>query len=403
MINRNFILGSLGFLAFFAAQTAEARPPIPDPETPPVTASVSATYYSNIANSSVAIASLRGLKRSDVVYDPAINLNYAEPMGRITLFAAGQAGYDFHQENSILNRERIDLQAGADAQIDVCQASLIGAWARRQSDLVDLTANTTKNTQQLLSGEVDATCNQSGLIVPSVAVVQSWSTNSAREYVPQDYHSLALNGSLAYRYDPLTSVSLIGGYTQTQYPHRIFGVGSTSVSDGYNLYSGGIHVDRTIGSTIQVGVSVSESSLSTDGGIGQGFSGITYDATVGYSPTARLSFQLEASRQTLPSFYLNAAYSVNERYSGTVSYRISSRLKATLGAAQTHSNFVGAALIPGTDISVQTYRSFNGSLAYGLSPTLSISLNAGQDQRTANVVGYSFSGGHVGLAVTKAF
>ncbi|HEY4285106.1 MAG TPA: hypothetical protein VGM62_18730, partial [Chthoniobacterales bacterium] len=163
MINRNFVLGSLGFLVFLAAQTAEARPPIIDPDGPAVSASVSATYYSNAANSSAAIAALRGLKQGDEVYNPSINLNYAKPMGGITFFAAGQAGYDIHQENSILNRERIDLQAGADAQLDVCQTTLVGAWARHQSDLVDLTVNTTKNTQQILSAEVDATCNQSGL------------------------------------------------------------------------------------------------------------------------------------------------------------------------------------------------------------------------------------------------
>lgn len=403
MINRNFVLGSLGFLAFFAAQTAEARPPTPDPETPPVTASVSATYYSNVANSSAALAALRGLKQADEIYAPSINLNLAEPIGGITLFAAGQAGYDFHQENSILNRERIDLQAGADARVDVCQATLVGEWARRQSDLIDLNVNTTKNTQQLLSAEADATCNPSGQIVPSVSVAQSWSTNSAPEYVGQDYHSLAVNGSAAYKYDSLTTISLIGGYTQTNYPHRIFIVGAAPESDGYNLYSGGVHIDRTIGSTIQLGVSVSETSLSPDGGVGQGFDGITYDAAVGYSPTRRLGFKLEASRQTLPSSYLNAAYSVNESYSGSVSYRVTSRLMAALGAVQTHSNLAGAALILGTDISVQTYRSFYGSLAYSISPTFSVSLNAGQDQRSANVVGYSYTGGHVGLAVTKAF
>src|SRR6185437_7378614 len=98
-----------------------------------------------------------------------------------------------------------------------------------------------------------------------------------------------------------------------------------SLIDGYDLYSGGVRVERAIGSTIQLGVSVSETSLSTDGGFGQDFSGITYDATVGYNPTPRLSFNLEASRQTLPSSYLNAAYSINQKYSGNVSYRVTSR------------------------------------------------------------------------------
>jgi hypothetical protein len=268
---------------------------------------------------------------------------------------------------------------------------------------MDLSLGVAKNILQNLSAELTATCNQEGQIVPSASITQTWSTNSALLYSSQDYHSFSANGSVQYKAGSFGAISLIGQYTQTQYPHRLFIVGFGPQSDGYNLYSGGIHYEHAIGSTIQFGVSVSETSLSPNNGLGKGFNGITYDANIGYKPTSRLSFTLDASRQSSPSYYLNAAYSVDEHYSVGADYRLTSRLKASLGAFQTHSNFAGAALLPGTNITVQTYRSFYGALAFNATPTFSVSLNAGQDQRHSDVVGYNYVGARVGLALSKSF
>lgn len=406
MINRNFVLGigALGAAAFLVSgQLGAAIAAVPANDAPPVTVQFSSTYFSNIAGSSAAFAGLRGIKREDIVYDPTVLANLVEPTGGVTLFLMGQAGYDIHQRNSILDRERIDLQAGADTQLNVCDTTVTGSWGRHQSDVMDLSLGVTKNTQQNLSAELSATCNQEGQIVPSASISQTWATNSAFLYNGQDYHSFSANGSVAYKAGSFGAISLIGSYTQTAYPHRLFVVGFGPQSDGYNLYSGGLHYERAFGATIQFGASVSETSLSQNNGLGKGFSGITYDANISYNPTPRLSFTADVNRASTPSYYLNADYSVNQKYSGEVDYRLTSRLKAALGAVQTHNNFAGAALVAGTNILAQTYRSFYGSLAFNATPTFSVSLNAGQDQRHSDVVGYNYSGGHVGLALSKSF
>ena len=400
---RNLVLGGVSTLMAIAAGQAIARPAIPNPETPPLTLQFDATYYSNIAGSNAALAASRGLKREDQVYAPSANLNFVEPMGGLSLFLAGQAGYDFHQQNSVLDRERINLQGGADAQLDVCQATLVGSFSRQQSDLIDLNVGTTKNAQQIVSAEADATCNQSGVITPSLSVVQSWSTDTASQYQIQDYHSLGVNGSVQYKAGEFGAISLIGSYVRTDYPHRVFLIGGVPETDGYNLYSGGVHYERTFDARFDLGLSLSETSLSPDNNIGQGFDGLTYDATLAYHPDARLTFNLGFSRAATPSNRLGASYSINQAYQGSVGYRITSRLTATLGAQETHRDLRGAALVFGTDISKETDRSFYGSLAFNATPTFSVSLNAGQDQRHADVLGYSYSGGHVGLSVTKAF
>ena len=400
---RNSVLFGASLLALFATQSVSARPAGPDPAGPPITVQFSSTYYSNVANSSAALAAARGLKEADVVYNPAVLANIAEPLGGITFFLTGQAGYDIHQSNSILDRERIDLQAGADTQVDVCDATVSGGWGRHQSDLADLSIGTVKNTQETVTAGLDATCTRLGRFVPSASVKQTWADNSAIQYFGQDFHSLELNGSLAYVSEPIGTVSLIGEYTQTSFPHRLFATSVGVASDGYNLYAAGLHYERNIGATLQFGASIFETSLSSYNGIGKNFSGVTYDATLAYAPTPRLSFNLALTRKANPAYYLNAAYAIREDYSGEADYRITSRLSAKLGAADAHSKFVGAALIPGTDITHQTFWSYYGGLAFNVSPTFSVSLTAGEDQRHSDVVGYNYSGARVGLALSKAF
>lgn len=401
MRNRNSVLCGVGLIALLAAQVAWAAPPKIDPETPPITAQFSATYDSNVAGSSAAFATARGLKRSDVDYEPALLANVMEPLGGISLFLAGQAGYDFYQQNSVLNRERIDLQAGANANVDVCDTTLMGSWGRHQSSLADLSLGTTKNTEQDLGVEGDVACSRMGRFYPTASISQTWSTDSAPTYFSQDHNSLAANASMAYNAEELGTVSVIGQYQQATFPNRILGI--SGQQDGYNLYGGGLHYERNFGATIQLGASIWDTSISTDNHLGKNFSGITYDATLGYKPGPRLSFNLAFSRTASPSYYLNAAYSVDEKYSGEADYRITSRLTAKLGASDINTDFAGAALIPGTDITHQTFWSYYGGLAFNVSPTLSVSLNAGENQRHADVLGYSYSGGYVGLAVSKAF
>ena len=398
MINRNFVLGAVTLLA-----TAQAEAAVPALDTPPLTAQFSATYFSNIAGTSAAFATARGIQRDDVLYAPTLLANLVEPMGGVSFFLAGQAGYDIHQNNTFLDRERINLQAGADTYLSVCDTTVIGTWARQQSDLMDLSLGTVKNTQQNLSASLQVSCDRMGRIVPTASITQSWADNSAPLYFAQDYHNFLADVGLGYSYEPIGLISVFGDYSQASYPHRTFVSGGMPVSDGFRTYAGGLRVTRNIGETLQASASISETSLSTDNGIGQGFNGITYDFNLGYKPDARWTLNADFGRSAAPSYYLNSAYAISEHYSGSVGYRFTSRLTASLGAADTHSKFSGAALIPGTNIADQTYWSYYGSVAFNVSPTFSVSLNAGEDQRHADVVGYSFSGGHVGLALSKAF
>src|SRR5215469_8304399 len=60
------------------------------------------TYDSNVAHTGAAIAKARGITPEDWLYNPSLLIDFVQPIGRNAAFLQGQAGYDFHQENSRL-------------------------------------------------------------------------------------------------------------------------------------------------------------------------------------------------------------------------------------------------------------------------------------------------------------
>ena len=401
MVCRKIVLGACAAASVLAQPAAAAG--VPSLDTPPISVQFAATYYTNVAGSSDTLAALRGLKAEDVVYAPSVNLNLVEPLGGATLFLSGYAGYDFHQRNTILDRERINIQGGANTRLAICDTTLSGAYSRSQSDLTDLITVATENTQQTITAGLDATCNTGGRLIPSFGVAQSWSTNSAVQYLTQEYESTAANAALAYNAGSLGTFSLIGSYSRTDYPNRIFLLPTGPQTDGYSMYAGGVRYENDIMSNLNLAASVSGTRLETDNNIGAGFEGITYDATMTLRASSRMNFNVGLSRATRPSMYLNSSYSVAESYFAGVDYVVSARIKAAITASYTQSDYAGGALVSGFNITDQTLRSVMGSLSYTISPTFSASLNAGYTQRDANVVGYSYSGAQVGLSLSKAF
>jgi hypothetical protein len=375
---------------------------IPSADAPPISAQFGVTYNSDVAASSAAIAAARGLTRADEIFSPALAVNYSKQLGIESFYLQGTGGYDFYASNTILNRERIGVQGGAMTQLDACQFTVRGSYMRRQSDLEDLNIITTKNTSQDVVAGLDAVCSGFGRLVPSASVQQTWSDNSAPILFTSDYQSFAAQGSLAYGAGSWGDISLIGAYTDTQFQNRLIPLSSGFQEDGYKVYSGGVHYEKDIDAAFQVALSLSETSLSYDG-IGQNFSGLTYDGTLTYHPDARFQVSASFARHTTPSNYLNAAYSVDQILQGDASYRLTSRLKAGLGASNRKQNFAGSDLISALDVSKQSVTSFYGSLGFNVTSRMNLAFIARHDQRHADLAGYNYAATQVGLTLSQAF
>jgi hypothetical protein len=185
--------------------------------------------------------------------------------------------------------------------------------------------------------------------------------------------------------------------------------------DGYKVYSGGLHLVHHFGSEVDFLISSSETSLRSHSAASSNFDGITYDSSLIYRIGPRFQTTLAFSRKVNPSnrldpnfsiqsnSFLDASYSIAQTYQAEADYHITSRFLVGFGASDTKSAFKGAALVPGFDLAKESVKSFFGSLGFNITPELSVHLTANQDQRHADVIGYSYASTRFGLSISQAF
>lgn len=396
------IIATAAALIVNAMPALAAGVDIPAPDAPPVNVQLGVRYDSNVAASNGALATSRGLSRDDEIFSPAVAVNYTKQLGSLGFFTQGTFGYDFYANNDVLNRERIGVLAGVATQMSGCQLTPRVSYMRRQSDLQDLNVAVTKNTQEDVTVGMDVVCSGFGRLVPSASVQQTWANNSSGSLFSTDYQSLSANAGLGYQAGNFGTISLVGQYADTQYDNRFIPLLSSLHRDGYKVYSGGLHYEKPIGATLQVAASVYQTSLSYDG-LGLNFSGVTYDGTVTYQPDSRFDVTAHFGRQTSPSNFLNAAYSIDQIMSLDAHYRLTARLMAGVGVSNKLQKFQGANLISATDLTKQSVTSFYGTLGFNVTSRMNLAFVARSTQRHADLAAYSYTDNQIGLTLSQAF
>ncbi len=410
----------IGFLALAvtaapapgAAQTA-ASEVAPGGRVQDVDLSVETLYDSNVAAYGIGNGGRRGFRHSDIIFEPAIHVDLARPIGRETVYIQGSAGYDFYTRNTILNRENINLTGGALAPIGICQTTVAGAYSRAQSDLSELaltpsgapTVVQTRNAYQVEEVSGSADCGRATGLTSNAQVSETWTQNSSPVQRYTNARTFSGAAGLGYRRPILGTISLFGAYSQTNYPDRaalalLLGV---PVSTGYQTYSGGVRYNRAIGSRLQANGSISYTKLNSEGGLSRGFSGLTYSAGLTYQISPRLGAQALISRATVPSIRLNSTFGLDNIYSGQLSYTMTSRLTLSGGGSIAHDTYNGIPYPVGFDITDEKiYRVF-GNAEYKLTRRISLGLNAEHLQRDANFPGLSYPETRVGLTARAKF
>ena len=368
-----------------------------------VTLRGSILYDTNVARSSAAVAALRGIVQEDETYSPTVVLNLQKALGRLSATLQGSIGYDFYQHNTILNRESINLEAGLNAKISSCTASLNGDYARQQSDLQFLTLVTTKNTQTSTSASLNTQCGRRVGFAPYFSVSQAWSDNSASQLFSSDSNTLSGSAGVAYRRPALGSISLFWQFDRTKYPNRLLPVGLNLFTDGYDTITEGLRLDHTFAAVIDTSLVVSNTSLHSHVPTGTNFKGLTYEADVGYHPTTKFDVRFVYYRRINPSNRIGATYSLDQSYSLSADYKLNRLFLFSVGGSSSTSNYQGLALIPGIDVSRQSSRSVFGTLTYDIGRNFSLLFNATHQEATANVVGFSYTDNQLGLSLSKAF
>jgi hypothetical protein len=392
----------LGFACALPAAAQDAGSEVENGPVFKVTAS--ALYDSNVARSSAAIAASRGIVQADELYSVLADLDYKHQFGEASAYLTGIAGYDFYQHNSILNRERIDTEAGLKLRFGSCQALLRGDYARHQSDLQNVTLITvTQNTVEVPTLAVDARCNRDQGFSPYATVTQTWSYNSAVSLQQSNSRTFLVNAGVAYKQSSLGEIDLFGEYNATDFPKRLFPVGASLVMDGYTVGGGGLRISHTFGAKLEASATLRYSDLSPHLPFEPKFSGLMYEGDLSYTVSSRLQLNLNASRSTNPSDQTNTSYSIDENYRASLQYRLSELLSLGLSAGRLSQHYKGALLVPGVDISSQTIDSLSGYLKYDFSRKLSLNLTAGEENRRADIGAFNYASTRVGLSVTAAF
>jgi hypothetical protein len=220
-----------------------------------------------------------------------------------------------------------------------------------------------------------------------------------------DYRETGVKAGIRYGRASIGTISLFGGYTRSDTPdHPVGYVGS----EGYEEQTAGVTVERRIGARIQAAVTVNyfnvdlltPSDVTAAAGASDHFDGVGYSGVVDYRVTGRLALHATLQRSVQPTLLIGRPVEIDTGYSAHVDYRIGSRIFTTLGAdhneSDTHSvpsDFADSVLTKAT------IKGFFGSVRYQFSDRLSVTLDARNETRNANLSQYNYTNNRIGLAV----
>ena len=359
--------------------------------------SADVTYDTNVARSSAAGAAARGLARDDFIYSPVADLIASKSLGQNTVYLSGQFGYKFYGQDTVLNRQSIDSEAGANLTIAECQANLSGDFGQHQTEIDYLGAGTTKDLTTITRVGLSANCPRSVGFAPFVSASREWMTESVQS--TQNHNQYSVSGGVAYNHPVIGQISLFGQYQTVRYPKRQFDINGAIITDGYEVAAGGVRYARTLGTTIDVSASFSYTSVHPNSVLEPGFNGPAYDGQITYHPMWRLQLQANFSRAVHAAPLINASY-VRDTSTGLhLTYRLNQKLSVEGFVQRASSDYRGAALVPGIDQTTQTTDSAGGSIRYALNDTIQLALRASTDNRSTDLALFNYSSTRVGLSL----
>lgn len=367
-------------------------------------ASVQSTYEDNVARSNAIAAAARGIEQEDVRFSPAISVDIVQPFGRQAAFLIGSVGYEFWDKNDQFNRERVSLNGGAISQFRICQTTLAGEYRRGQSDLRDLELTGVVENAETKTGVSGAvTCGRTVGFGATASIGQQWAENSAAARQTSNYDTTNTSIGLLYRRPTFGEATLYASYGKTEYSDRLIVTTSGLETDGFENFGGGLRYTRKLGARLQGTVGAGYSVVRPTTSNATDFEGITYLADLTYRPSSRIQAQFTFERATRPSNRLQTTYAVEDSYLVDVSYALGSRIRLGLGASYADSNYEGSNLTGINSITDQQIKRVFASVRFNLNERISALLEAGQEERDANVHGVDFTANRLGFTLVGRY
>lgn len=392
-----------------AAQTTSTRPPSFGAAAQSsraarqidIRAATDLTYDSNVfgvSNRLVDQGSIGSRSKDDFSLTPSVTLNILVPVGRQSLFARGSLGYDFFERNTQLNRERINLEGGANLQFLLnCQSQVSATFNRNRSNAGDVFATTPDpiavraNTEERTSFGGQAQCGGIAGISPSFGYRHSVVRNTSPFFRFNDSDQDSFDGSLGIQRPSLGRLSLYGSYAKSTFLNRnIFGVPDIFFPglprDGVSSYSAGGRFERSIGSRASGSVSIGYSWVNPNSFQTERFRGNSYALSLSLRPNDRFTVDLVASRAADISNTVFSSFAVTELYALNGSYRLTPNIVFNFGSSQQMRDFRGSAasVDNAAFISEDKFTRVYGGLVYDLNRRIKLNGLVSQQRRQAD-------------------
>lgn len=390
------------------AQTTSTRPPSfgsagrPSEPTRHITvrANGDVNYDSNvfgISDAQIQQNGIRGKSKDDFSFTPSLQLDLFLPFGRQSVYVRGGLGYDFHANNTQLDRERINLGLGGTALVtNSCSVGADANYSRNRTDAGDLFVDSEGllvrrvNTKEFRSIGAQASCAGVIGISPSFGYRHAETRNSGTLFKFNDSNQDTFDASIGYQRPSLGRISIYGNYSRGEYLNRnILGLPDVIPgvpNDGVKSYSVGGRFERSIGTRISGAVSLGYSWVDPKAIFSQKFRGATYSVNLNVIPTNRVSVDLIASRAGNLSNSVLASFSVTEIYAINGTYKANDRLDLNFGTSlQKHDFRQVAATVDGLEfLKKDKFNRTYGGFAYNLNRRIRLNGLVSHQRRSAD-------------------
>jgi hypothetical protein len=360
-------------------------------------------YDSNFPRASRELAELRGIKREEVRFSPAVGLNVALPFGRQLLYGETLLGYDFHAVNSRFNRERLSGRLGLASRFGRCQTSLEAEFSRGQTQLEDIDIGPLVNVQTTKALLFDGRCPREVGFVPSLTLDARSLDNNQPLRASAESRTRSAEAGLSYVQPSLGEVGLFARVSRSEFPNRFVSAGGGNlVPDEFEVRSFGARFSRNVGTLLRGSVRAAVSDINRETGPDPR-RGVTYRADLTLRPLARLNGRLSAEKKVEPSTRIGINYSIDEVYRAEMIYALAPRVTLTAGAGRRDREFAPVEGVQLELIRKEQTASLFGSARVQVNARMFILLDAQHEKRKTDLPLFDYSGTRIGLSTRIAF
>lgn len=354
---------------------------------------VNDAYESNVLRLPSSAPQPANSARNDYRFTPALNIDVVRPIGLQSVFLNGNVGYDFYLRNKQLERERINLNGGADLRLGGnCTQHVQLGYGRQQSDLRDVFSTVRlRNREESKTIGFAASCSGLIGIKPGVTFDHTDVSNSDNNQAQGNYHANTFGGSLGYVSPALGEISLYASYRFGTYPNRSR-IPGIRVREDINVYNVGLRYGRSLGTRLRGNMSVGYTKVKPKLPGSTPFTGASYSADITFIPTTQLQTVVAISRSVNQSNLLQNSYSIDDSYSFAATYALSPFIRANAGANFSKRKFKDSPLLGPTPFgSGDRTRQFSSGLGYSPPGKISYALDVATTKRSSGLRRFDYN------------